>query len=240
MVCIMDSEECEPDFEIGITDRRKTDESWQSGSSEEEDSESGNHRSNATTSEDQTIVNRSTTEQKIRELLKMTEHQASSSEPQASRSSSIRQRRSKRRRLSRSRSSYAGQGSQEQVTSETTTYLFPSRIAEIFDKDVSPQKLCELSALKHCSPATVLKIMPKVTVDQICQIVELQEEKFKPSPEPKAQDPTKKSTGKEQVEGPVKESTTKSPLCLWVGARQDERYQKPSQDGTQGAQFVRW
>ena len=108
MVCIMDSEECEPDFEIGITDRRKTDVSWQSGSSEEEDSESGNNRSNATTSNDQTIVNRSTTEQKLRELLKMTEPHASSSEPLASRSSSIGQRRPKRRRLSLIRSSYAG------------------------------------------------------------------------------------------------------------------------------------
>ena len=103
------------------------------------------------------------------------------------RSSSAKRRSSKRKRSSRSRSTTADHGLQEERIPEKQSYLSPARIVDIFGKDISPENLCALSALKYCSQAAVFRIMPSATVEQICQMVELCEEKPKPRTGIKAQ-----------------------------------------------------
>ena len=79
----------------------------------------------------------------------------------------------KRRRLSRSRSKAAEHVAPKQPGAKRPDYMSPTQIAKIFKQDISPKTLCELSAMKDCSPSAVLKVMPKASVSQICQMVEL-------------------------------------------------------------------
>ena len=139
MFCIMDMEEIGSDFEVGIIDRRESQESWHSMAS-----------SSVDRSEEPLEEVKHTTEQQIEKLLKIEKPQSNSPTP------SRRQRR-KRRRLSRSRSTSPSQHTQVEVTSEKPHFLPPSRIADIFDRKISSHELCSLSALKDGSPAAVLK-----------------------------------------------------------------------------------
>ena len=51
--------------------------------------------------------------------------------------------------------------------------MCPTKISEIFNKEISPKKLCILSAMKHGTPSAVHEIMPDASVAQICQMCKL-------------------------------------------------------------------
>ena len=154
----MEIEEIGPDFEIGITDRRESQESQHSTVSSSVDH-----------SEESREEAKHTTEQQIAKLLNIEKSQLNSPTPP-------RRQRRKRRRLSRSRSTSPSRYTQEEVTSKKSHFLPPSRVADIFDRKISPEELCSLSALKDGSPAAVFKIVPEATVDQICKMCKLWEE----------------------------------------------------------------
>ena len=154
----MDGEEIGPDFEVGITDRGESQESRHSTVSSSVDH-----------SEESLEEAKHTTEKRIAKLLKIEKSQSNSPTPP-------RPQRRKRRRLSRSRSTSPSRYTQKEVTSKKPQFLPPSRVADIFDRKISPQELCSLSALKDGSPAAVFKIIPEATVDQICELCKLWEE----------------------------------------------------------------
>ena len=170
---IMDSEEVGPDFEIGITDKGKTDESWQSSASDSvKHSASAEDPTEKTIPVEQQEEEKTLTEQQLSRVLKGNQLQTSRSRP--------RRRRSKRRRSSQTRSISASRETQGAAIPERP-FISPSRIAKIFDKKISVKNLCALSALKHGSPTAIHKIMPTATIDQICQMAELWDEKTRSS-----------------------------------------------------------
>ena len=195
--CIMDSEEVGLDFDIGITDKRKTEESWQSASSDSvKRAPSAEDQAEKVISDEQPEEEKTATERQLEKILKVNDPQVSRSRP--------RRRRSKRRRLSRSRSISASPESHEIAIPKQSSYISPSRIADIFNKEISVRDLCALSALKHCSPSAVHKIMPTATIDQICQMVELAEEKVRRST--KTSTPSEKSRANRKPKNQPKKS----------------------------------
>ena len=181
----MDSEEIYPDFEVGISDKVKSDGEKPDGSQHSESDERDGRSAAAsvaaeeTASESQPEGLKTTTERQLEKLL-------SRAEPKQGDSKAIKRRGTKRQRLSRSTSITTGQASQRVGSPEKTPYLSPSKIANIFDRDISSKSLCKLSALKRVSPEAITKIMPGASVDQICQMCDLQEEQTSPGRQPKA------------------------------------------------------
>ena len=71
-------------------------------------------------------------------------------------------------------------------------YPSPSGIAKIFRNKITPEALCQLSALSYGTPSDVRRIIPTASVEQICDMCELWErsrkygdEQRKPSKGPK-------------------------------------------------------
>ena len=149
MLYKMDGEEINPDFEIGITDRGESQESRNSTVS-----------SSVDRSEESLEEAKVTTAKRIAKLLKIEKSQSNSPTP-------VWRRRRKRRRLSRSRSTSPSRETQKELTSKKPQFLPPSRVADIFDRKISSQELCSLSALKDGSPAAVFKI-----VRELCKLWE--------------------------------------------------------------------
>lgn len=106
------------------------------------------------------------TEQRLRRLLEIEEARSSAD-------TAICLRRPKRQRESRSRSVPPRAESRQKRTSKKVAYICPTKIADIFDRKISSEDLCALSATTHGSPMTVREIIPGATVDQICKMVEL-------------------------------------------------------------------
>ena len=132
-----------------------------------------------TASDSQPEGPKTTTEEELEELLRR-------ARPNQGDSKSIKRRGTKRRRLSRSTSITTDQASQREGSPKKTPYLSPSKIADIFDRDISSKNLCKLSALKWVSPEAIIKVMPEASVDQICQMCDLWEEQISPNRELKA------------------------------------------------------
>ena len=106
------------------------------------------------------------TEQRLKRLLEIEEARSSAD-------TTIRLRRLKRQRESRSRSVPPHAESRQVKTSKKVEYICPRKIADVFDRKISSEDLCALSAITHGSPMTVREIIPGATVDQICKMVEL-------------------------------------------------------------------
>ena len=62
-------------------------------------------------------------------------------------------------------------------------YISPAKIIEIFDGVISSENLCILSEMKVGSPSAVRKVMPQASAKQICQVVELWENRKRRRPE---------------------------------------------------------
>ena len=54
-------------------------------------------------------------------------------------------------------------------------YISPTKIARIFRNKVTPETLCQLSAMLRGTPSEVRKLVPDASVDQICKMCELWE-----------------------------------------------------------------
>ena len=91
--------------------------------------------------------------------------------PDSSRSERV--RKSKRRRSSPSSYRTAYHEPQYDSAKENSSYIPPTKIADIFAGMLSSKTLCELSAMKCGSPSAVRRIMPDASVDQICRMVNL-------------------------------------------------------------------
>ena len=158
-----------PDFDIGISEDANTQDVWRSDSSDTEGSQpsvDARQPEDKDKGEEIKPSPKNGTEQQLKKLLNIKERQTSASR-------SRRRHRSKRRRVSPSRSKTTDHSDTENAADRGSSYISPTKIADIFENGISPEKLCELSTLKHGSPATVLKIMPKASVKQICQMVHL-------------------------------------------------------------------
>ena len=106
------------------------------------------------------------TEQQLKRLLEIEKARSSAD-------TTIPPTRLKRNRESRSRSVPHHAESRQEKTPEKVAYICPTKIADIFDRKISSEDLCALSAITHGSPMTVRKIIPGATVDQICKMVKL-------------------------------------------------------------------
>ena len=52
-------------------------------------------------------------------------------------------------------------------------YISPTEIARIFKNKIDPKTLCQLSAMSRGTPSQIRKLVPNVSVNQICKMCEL-------------------------------------------------------------------
>ena len=158
--------EVAPDFDIGIIGDRNSPDAWQSeaGTSENEQTQIKRVESNPDT------------ERQLRRLLSIQDTLPTDDE-QDFRSES------KRRRLSVSRSVTASRIPMKKHPSEKPDYTCPSKIAEIFNQDISSENLFVLSAMKNGTPSAVREVMPTASVQQICQMCKLSQGSVDPKSE---------------------------------------------------------
>ena len=162
---MVDVEEQRPDFDIGINDEEPRD-VWRS----ESEGPKARHWSDSDDAQSGTAVAQERTEgfagQKLRKLLDIQDSRSDGS-------GTVRRRSSKRRRRSRSRSRSKSGIPRVVQTSDRPSYVCPTKISEIFNEEISPKKLCILSAMKHGTTSAVHEIMPDASVAQICQMCKL-------------------------------------------------------------------
>ena len=111
------------------------------------------------------LADEPTTSQRLKNLLEISDKQPDVSMDTTRLSS-------KKRRFSRSRSSSTAH---KRRRKEEPFYICPSKISEIFKGEISPKKLCSLSAIKRGTPSVVLDIIPTASTVQICQMCKLWE-----------------------------------------------------------------
>ena len=156
----MIEESIAPDFEVGLFANET-----QSSSDHSMDNAASDRQSKASV-DVPTETAEVDTEQRLKRLLEIAEAQSSTD-------TTIPQRRLKRQRESRSRSVPPRSEPPQKRSSKKVAYICPTKIADIFDRKISSEDLCALSAITHGSPMTVRKIIPGATVDQICKMVKL-------------------------------------------------------------------
>ena len=140
-----------PDFELGIVGGSSEKSTWQSQSGSEELSP---HPENRMDTPDQLEerVGRDT-EMQLKHLLNLSVGSAAVSKSQ--------DRGRKRSRYSNRRSRTVSRSREKGV--KRNDYTCPSKIAEIFGKDIPAKTLCALSALKDETPAAILDLVPAAT-----------------------------------------------------------------------------
>ena len=154
-----------PDFDVGITGDGRELESWQSDHSPSNSTPDSTREENSG-ADAQDELARGKTKQQLEKILRLEEGRTDVEK-------SASPRRSKRQRLSHSRSASLAKESREGGSSKRAAYTCPSRIADIFDRKISTEQLCTLSSMTHGTPESVREIIPEATIDQICQMVKL-------------------------------------------------------------------
>ena len=161
----MEDEVITPDFDIGITDYENEKDAWQSDS----DSVDNVKQVSEVRDREQDCLTDDHAEEADKKFAQQIKNIFKTNEPRVS---VPRTAPRKRRRVSRSKARVlTGREALRGKTSGAPVYTCPTRIAGIFDKKISPEALCTLSAIKHGSPDMVREIIPRATVDQICQVV---------------------------------------------------------------------
>ena len=162
----MENETVAPDFNMEMSDYDKEENVWESSPEHSGGSATPDRdRQQSKSPEAQTEPAGLTTDQLLKKLLKVDDSRTGADGP-------IPPRRLKRRRVSRSRSLPVGEDLLKEK-SEKPAYSCPTRIRDIFDRQISSKELCALSAITCGSPETVRKIIPGASVDQICRMVKL-------------------------------------------------------------------
>ena len=169
----MEEEQIGLDFDIDDSPQRPQEDAWRSESEStnvqgESDKSEAEDANKADSGEDGV----KSTVRKLKRILDLKENQLSEDNP-------IWPHQRKKRHRSVSMSIPGGKESQGEAEAWKQQWISQTLIADIYGQEDSPKKLCELE-MKHGSLAAVLKIMPQVSVDQICQIVELHKDTTKP------------------------------------------------------------